>query len=541
MKIYNNTLKCIAVLCGLLFSCGSSNSNGTIISTPVENIDTRPLKYSVLTENEKQNWNHLDLIQDTIPGMSVDKAYDEIVKNKKGKTTIVAVIDSGIDITHEDLDGVIWTNKAEVPNNGKDDDNNGYIDDIHGWNFLGDTYYEQMEYTRLLASGDTSNPRYAEAQKEYNEAVQKYTTYKTQYGQLITEIKAADKAVATHLGKANYTKEDVSNIKTENESLARSVSIIKYVYTLDFDNVQTALVDLGAQLEDLNNWLDYRLNKSFKGRKTGDNVNDITDTKYGNNNVMPMKEGEVHGTFVAGIIAAERKNNRGIKGVANNVLIMPLRVVSDADEYDKDVALAIRYAVDNGAKIINGSFGKYYSPHPEWVQDAIKYAASKNVLFVHASGNESLDIDTKTNFPNDDLNATTEISDNFLSIGALNSKYGSGLVADYSNYGRKNVDIFAPGSQIYSTEPGNKYDYADGTSFASPNAAGVAALVWSQYPNLTASQVKSILINSGVDLTNKVSVGGDPNNVKSFNTISKSGKIVNAYNALIMAQQMSAQ
>lgn len=541
MKTYSNVLSFMVLLCGLFFSCGSSSGERTIISTPVENIDKTPLKFAVLTENEKENWQHLDLLTDTIPGMSVDKAYDIIVKNRKGKTTIVAVIDSGVDITHEDLDGVIWKNKDEVANNGKDDDNNGYIDDINGWNFLGDTYYEQMEYTRLLASGDTSNPRYAEAQKEYNEAVQKYTNYKTQYEQLIKEVTTADQAISAHLGKENYTPEDVAAIKTTNESLSRSISVVKYVYSLDFDSVDKALEELNDQLTDINNWLDYRLNKSFKGRKTGDDVNDITDTKYGNNNVMPMNSKESHGTLVAGLIAAERKNNRGIRGVANNVLIMPLRVVSDADEYDKDVALAIRYAVDNGASIINGSFGKYYSPHADWVKDAIKYAASKNVLFVHASGNESLDIDAKTNFPNDELNATTEISDNFLSVGAVNPKYGSSLVADYSNYGKKNVDVFAPGSEVYSTQPNNKYDFADGTSFASPNAAGVAALVWSQHPNLTASQVKQILINSGLNLTTKVTVGGDPNNIKAFNTLSKSGKIINAYNALIMAEQMSAQ
>ena len=155
----------------LFFGCVST---APIISTPVENIDTSPLKVSNLTEAEKHNWGHLDLVKDTIPGMSVDKAYAEIIKNRKGTKVIVAVIDSGIDIDHEDLNDVIWTNKDEIPNNGKDDDKNGYIDDIHGWNFLGDGYDEQLEYVRILASGDTTNPEYARAQKVYEEECEGY-------------------------------------------------------------------------------------------------------------------------------------------------------------------------------------------------------------------------------------------------------------------------------------------------------------------------------------------------------------------------------
>ena len=220
---------------------------------------------------------------------------------------------------------------------------------------------------------------------------------------------------------------------------------------------------------------------------------------------------------------------------------MSIRAVPNGDEYDKDIALGIRYAVDNGAKIINCSFGKSFSPNADWVYDAIKYAASKNVLIVHAAGNEGIDLDdvSNPNFPNDQVNNGAEISDNVLTVGALASSYGSNMVASFSNYGKINVDVFAPGDNVYSTMPNNKYDYQGGTSMASPAVAGVAALVLSQYPSLSVTQVKRIIIESGLSTKASVIIGGDPSNSKSFSTISKSGKMVNAYNALILAAKMS--
>ena len=262
---------------------------------------------------------------------------------------------------------------------------------------------------------------------------------------------------------------------------------------------------------------------------------------YGNGNVKPVKKSESHGTHVAGIIAAERNNGLGVNGVTNNVEIMPVRTIPNGDEYDKDVALAIRYAVDNGAKVINGSFGKYYSPHSDWVRDAIAYAGKHDVLFVNAAGNDGVDLDTKACYPNDQVNNGPEVSDTFITVGALEPKYGPEMVASFSNYGKINVDVFAPGSKIYSTTPENEYDTKSGTSMAAPAVAGVAALIRSYYPTLTAAQVKSILIDSGLAVKTKVIVGGDTDNVKPFEDISKSGKIVNAYNALIMASHMAVK
>lgn len=522
----------------LFFGCGGASTG--IISTPVENIDTMPLKVSELSETQKHTWGHLDLLKDTIPGMSVNKAYDDIIKSKKGQTTIVAVIDSGIDINHEDLDGVVWTNTKEIPNNGKDDDNNGYVDDIHGWNFLGTAYDEQLEYVRLLASGNTSDPRYAEAQKLYNEEIQKYTGYKTQYEQISQQVIAADEAVSEHLKKTDYTEAEVNAIKTEDAALLQSVAVIKYVYSLDMESVAIFKKEIANGLVEINDRLNYNLSKDFRGRKTGDNPDILNDKPgYGNGNVKPTVKTESHGTHVAGIIAAERNNGKGADGVANNVKIMAIRAVPNGDEYDKDVALAIRYAVDNGAKVINGSFGKSFSPHSDWVRDAIAYAAEKDVVFVHAAGNDGDDLDTNFNFPNDQVNNGKEVSNSFITVGSLEPVYGTKMVSGFSNFGKINVDVFAPGGKIYSTTPQNEYELNSGTSMASPAVAGVAALIRSQYPNLTAAQVKDVILNSGLPLTTKVIVAGDANNVKTFTTLSKSGRIVNAYNALILAAEMS--
>lgn len=522
----------------LIFGCGGASTG--VLSTPIENIDTMPHKASDLTQTQKETWGHLDLIHDTIPGMSVDKAYNEIIKNKKGQTVIVAIIDSGIDIDHEDLDDVIWKNTNEIPNNGKDDDNNGYVDDVHGWNFLGDAYNEQLEYVRLLASGDKANPRYAEAQKLYNDEVKKYTEYKVQYDQIVQQVTPADEAVSKYLKKKDYTEAEVNGITTTDPYLQQSISIIQYVFSLDVESVAKFRKDITDGLIEINDHLNYNLNIDFNGRKTGDNPNVFNDKPgYGNGNVKPVMKSESHGTHVAGIVAAERNNNKGANGVANNVQIMAIRAVPNGDEYDKDIAHAIRYAVDNGAKVINGSFGKSFSPHSEWVNEAIKYAAEKDVVIVHAAGNDGADLDVVYNYPNDQVNNGPEISNSFITVGSLDSFYGSKMVSSFSNFGKINVDVFAPGGDIYSTTPENDYESFGGTSMASPGVAGIAALIRSYYPNLKASQVKDIILNSGLKLSTKVIVGGDPNDVKTFSELSKSGRIVNTYNALILAAEMS--
>ncbi|MGN7513416.1 MAG: S8 family peptidase [Allomuricauda sp.] len=520
-----------------LMGCGST----ALVSTPVENIDAVPLKVSELTEAEKKHWGHLDLIADTIPGMSVDKAYNEIIRNKKGKTVVVAVLDSGMDLDHEDLNGVLWTNSDEIPNNGKDDDGNGYVDDIHGYNFLGDSYNEQLEYVRMLRLNIGDASERAEARllldKEYPEAVQN----KQQYEQIFQVVKGADELVRNELGKEDYTKEDLLSIEPKTAQMEQSVAVLTQMFTYG-DSIPDVLDELEEGIKYFSEQANYNLNKDFNGRApVGDDPYDITDVPYGNGNPKNMVKSESHGTHVAGIIAAKRNNGIGMDGVANNVEIMSIRAVPNGDEYDKDIALGIRYAVDNGASIINCSFGKSFSPKAEWVYDAITYAASKDVLIVHAAGNdgENLEVPENRNYPNDDMESDQEFVDNVITVGALSSNYGSEMVASFSNYGKQRVDVFAPGAEIYSTMPNSEYEFQGGTSMAAPAVAGVAALIRSFHPDLSASQVKNIIMQSGLRTTRLVIVAGDETKSTTFDKISKSGKMVNAYNALILANNIS--
>jgi subtilisin family serine protease len=529
---------CAALFSGsVLMGCGATS----LVSTPVANIDTIPLKVSELTEKEKKSWGHSDLLTDTIPGMSVDKAYKEIIGNKKGKTVIVAVVDSGIDLEHEDLDGVLWKNTDERPGNGKDDDNNGYVDDVHGYNFLGEAYNEQLEFARMLRLGVGDASARAKAQLKLDEEYPTALQNKQQYEQILQVVSNADKAVKKELGKDMYTKEELMALKPQTEEMQQNVAVLKQMYQYE-DSIDGVLKELNEGITYFTERINYNLNKDFDGRQVvGDDPYDFNDRGYGNGNPKNKVSDESHGTHVAGIIAAERNNGVGIKGVANNVKIMAVRAVPNGDEYDKDIALALRYAVDNGAKIINCSFGKSFSPNAEWVHDAIKYAASKDVLIVHAAGNDGNDLDDNNNpnYPNDHNFSGSEIADNVITVGALAPAYGSKMVATFSNYGAANVDVFAPGDDIYSTMPNNEYDFQGGTSMAAPAVAGVAALVRSYYPNLTASQVKKVLMQSGLASKASVILSGDAERAKPFSEVSKSGKMVNAYNALILAANIS--
>lgn len=511
---------------------GCSPKLAPIVSTNPANIDKTPLKTTPLKEEDLKRWSHLDLVKDTVPGMSVDRTYAEILKGKKGKQIIVGVVDSGLDIDHEDLKGKIWTNKKEIAGNNKDDDGNGYVDDVHGWNFLGEATDENLELTRIVKKGDDGSETYKRAKAELDTKLAEIMQQKPQ----VDMISKADKDVKAYLKKEKYTMADLKAIVTTDASLSKSKMIMTSIATQAGEGFQD---EIKSYIDYVYGQVNYNLNVNFSGRKTGDNPDDMTNKFYGNGNVKgPNVEDAEHGTHVAGIIAQIRGNDKGGDGVvAKNIMILPVRAVPNGDEYDKDIALAIRYAVDNGAKVINGSFGKDYSPHTDWVWDAIKYAASKDVLIVHAAGNDSKNIDVEPNFPTDEKDGV-EIADNLITIGALNFEYGSKLVADFSNFGSKNVDVFAPGVKIYATVPNSKYKYENGTSMAAPNAAGVAALIRSYYPKLSASQVKKILMDSGTPISTQVALG-ENKEATSFTNASKSGKIINAYNALIMAAEMS--
>ena len=509
-------------------------------STSAQNAAPSVGKKGKLTEIQLKRWSHLDLVKDSIPGMSVDKAYAELLKNKKGVKVIVGIVDSGVDIEHEDLKSVVWTNKKEIPGNGIDDDKNGYVDDIHGWNFLGNITKEHLEYERIINNKSiVDEATYQEAKALNDKKVEEAKNAKSQIERVLAGTTNADDALVKFLGKPVYSAEDLNAIDSQDQEIIRSKAIMTQMlaYGMPVADLKKEIKkELDGYIQVLNG---DNLKKDYR-KVLGDNPDDIKDVKYGNNNVMgPDKEEILHGTHVAGIVAQVRNNNIGGDGIANNVEILTVRAVPDGDEYDKDIALGIRYAVDNGAKVINGSFGKSFSPHKQLVFDAIKYAEKKDVLIVHAAGNDAKDIDTENNYPNDSVDKKTEFADNVITIGALNYEYGTNVVADFSNIGKDNVDVFAPGVKIYASTPNNTYQFLQGTSMASPNVAGVAALIRSYYPKLSAKQVKHILMDSGTAVLTDVAFGGNPEDKRPFTSLSKSGKMVNAYNALLMAEKMS--
>lgn len=509
-----------------------------------------PAKKGTLTEDELNAWPHADIYKDSLPGMSIDRAY-EFVADKKGTTVIVGVIDSGIDINHEDLKDLVWTNSDEVAGNGKDDDKNGYVDDVHGWNFLGGegvSTPEQLEVTRLYKKltekyGDKSESEiaaedmeefayYQKVKKDFEKRIAEANKNYDYYQKAKAFLVDADADAKDKLGKEDYTLADLNSLdQADRNPLLMQIYGSGATMAMIDEEFDRALKYYGSQVNTM-------YNLDFNGRMTDDNANDINDVPYGNGFVSGGLGDELHGTHVAGISLAKRNNGKGMNGVTNNVKLLAVRAVPDGDEYDKDVALAIRYAVDNGAKVINMSFGKSYSPDAEWVYDAIKYAASKDVLLVHAAGNDHKDIDKSDNFPTDAPDKVKEIADNVITIGAMTRNYNEDLVASFSNYGKLNVDLFAPGLEIYSTIPSDEYKILQGTSMAAPAVAGVAAMVRSYYPELSASQVKHILMNSGIKVDKQVKLPGSEDEMVPFSELSVSGRVVNAYNALKMADAM---
>ncbi|NOQ91695.1 MAG: S8 family serine peptidase [Flavobacteriaceae bacterium] len=535
----------------ILASCSTTkNIHSVAVPEGSTTAVTIPAKKGTMTKEEIQKWPHADITTDSIPGMSLAKAY-QFVADKKATTVIVAVIDSGIDIDHEDLKDNVWTNSDEIAGNGKDDDKNGYIDDIHGWNFLGGegtATPEQLEITRIYKKlsakyGDKTADQISEKEKEEYAYYQKVK-------------KDFEKRIAEATGNYEYYQKTKKYLTTSNEEAIKKFGKEDYTIadlnTLDEADRNPMLMQIignGGSVAKVEKQLDGGIkyygsqvntmyNLDFNGRTTGDNAYDIKDTPYGNAFTIGSIDDEMHGTHVSGITLATRNNGKGMNGVAKNVKLMSVRTVPDGDEYDKDVALAIRYAADNGAKVINMSFGKSYSPNAEWVHEAYKYAASKDVLLVHAAGNDGKNIDKSDNFPTDAPNKVSEIVDNVISVGAMTRNYDENLVATFSNYGKLNVDIFAPGLEIYSTIPKNEYKSIQGTSMAAPEVAGVAALVRSYYPQLSASQVKHILMNSGTKVDLDVLLPKGEGKKVPFSDLSVSGRVLNAYNALKMADEM---
>ncbi len=490
------------------------------------------------------NWQLLDPISDGVYGAGVEKAYQNL-KDKKPKIVIVAVIDSGTDIEHEDLKDVIWTNAGEIPDNGIDDDKNGYIDDVHGWSFIGgkngDINFEASELARMYQRM-TKKFKNSDTTKLIGDEVNEFAEYKKIKNTFLTEQAQQEK----QLESIDLVSDFLNNVKKQNNGSLSKAAIKNYTAQSNMEKRLKKGIKLafafGVKPEELESQIkegkdhfenSVKYNKmnadSIRQYIVGDNVNNVYERYYGCNRVEGPEA--LHGTHVSGIIAAIRNNNIGINGISNSVKIMPVRAVPNGDERDKDIANAIRYAVDNGATIINMSFGKYYSPDKKIVDEAIKYAASKDVLLIHAAGNDSKNSDTAFSFPNRAL-ASGITASNWIEVGASGYKKGKDLVGSFSNYGKSKVDIFAPGVDIYSTIPDNKYISESGTSMASPTTAGVAALIRSYFPELKAEEVKAILMKTVVPYKRKVRKPGTRGTKVRVTELCISGGFINANNAV---------
>jgi subtilisin family serine protease len=497
-----------------------------------------------------ENWFNLDATKDGVRGVSTEEAYNTLLKGKTSRTVVVAVIDSGIDVEHEDLKDIMWINPGEIPNNGKDDDGNGYIDDIHGWNFIGGKNGEHVDYdtyevTRLYKMyGDEfdgmskDDVKGRKAKKRYTEYLRIKDAYEkdakpaiAQYNQL-KMIVGVTTMVKEALGDKELTAENVAAIETDDEKLKGAVELMgKLLQNYD----AKAIESFEGYLDSYKERVEYGYNTEFDPRGiVGDDYDDSKERYYGNNDVEgPHAD---HGTHVAGIIGAVRTNDIGMWGVADNVRIMSVRTVPNGDERDKDVANAIIYAVDNGASVINMSFGKGYSYDEGIVEKAIKYARKKDVLLVHAAGNSAENNDVTSNFPNDLLGKREKEASNWLEIGASNWGEDGNDLATFSNYGKNQVDVFAPGVDLYATVPQSDYRAMSGTSMASPVVAGVAALLRSYYPALTAEQVKSIIMESAIIVNEEVNMPGSDEMVK-LSEISKTGGVINVVEAVKLAEK----
>ena len=528
---------------------------------------------SVKTELPK-GWHLLDKDQDGFYGVSVNKAY-EFARSKKlkSKTVLVAVIDSGVDTLHEDLKNILWVNPKEIPGNGIDDDHNGYVDDVHGWNFMGGkdgrnvkddsqeearvyyTFKDKFEVTGLdtarLSADDKDNYRmWVKARRTImGDGTESGVDLVILHRALSACIKS-DSILQQALGKAEYTGNDLDTFQTRTSESKSAKSVFLYLFKankiMDMTN-KAFLSDFTEQVDQEEKKAAAKENAPKDHRKeiVKDNESDITDRYYGNNDVMAGDADPMHGTHVSGIIGAERGNGKGMDGIADNVRIMMIRAVPNGDEHDKDIALAIRYAVDNGARVINMSFGKNLSPEKTWVDSAVRYAESKGVLLIHAAGNDNADVDTTDNFPNPEFRNSTYTASNWITVGASSDPLAEpgfqSYTASFSNYGKKDVDVFAPGTRIYSTLPGGKnYGNLQGTSMAAPVVTGVAALILEFYPNLTPQQVKYCIEKSAVPPPVKVKKPGSEDELVNLSDISKSGGIISAYEALKLASTLTA-
>lgn len=539
-------------LIALILVIGCSSSQNTVKRNPSNTSENRSTEPVVeITVNEAtENWHHTDPnSKNGFEGIGSEKAYSDLLVNKSPKKkVVVAVIDSGVDIEHEDLSANIWINEDEIAGNGIDDDNNGYVDDIHGWNFIGgkdgshvnkDTYEVTRIYNRLhekfkdddfVIVSKKDSEEFALYEEVKAELEKNRLEAKQNYNNLV-QVKQALEGAKSVLGVSSIDSISVDKLKPSPSDNAYEQQAKQMFMYFKSNGVKEE--DIEEAYNHFDKMYNYAYNTDFDPRHiVGDDFSDLSNRYYGNNDVKGPRSN--HGTHVAGIIGAVRNNNKGMNGVANHVSIMVLRAVPDGDERDKDVGNAIRYAVENGADIINMSFGKDYSPRKFYVDEALKFADEQGVLVVHAAGNSGANIDSTNNFPNKFYTEGGSMQ-NYITVGASSWEGDSLLASSFTNYGYR-VDIFAPGVSIYSTYPENTYKAEDGTSMASPVVAGAAALIMAYYPELSAQEVKQLLISSATNHSNRIVYKPGTDEAVPFGSLSASGGLLNIYNALLKAE-----
>lgn len=509
------------------------------------------------TPEQIRRWQHLDLQADGVPGISADRAYRELLANRPATPVLVAVIDSGIDSTHVDLKPILWRKPSEVAGNGLDDDHNGYVDDVRGWSFLGgpdgrNVSVETLEQTRIYGQyraqfeGKRRKAFPAADQAKFDLYERAKAAYekdkKAEEERLasLTEAAGANAAVFARLRQAlGAPRLDTSLLRraAARPDLPEAGALNAFLRRNGYASDEEATKALAEALERSRSRVEKNLNPDFDPRAlVGDHVADLGESRYGNPDIQGPDA--THGTHCAGIIGGLRGNGLGADGVAGAVRIMGVRSTPSGDERDKDVANSIRYAVDNGAQIISMSFGKDFSPDKAVVDAAMEYAAQKGVLLVHAAGNSADNTDRTMHFPSPAyLNG--QAIPNLITVGASSRFNTAELAAGFSNYGRQTVDVFAPGVAIYSSTPRNSYGTFSGTSMAAPVVAGVAAVLKAYFPQLTAVQLKQIILQSAVPYHTQVQQPGSKKTV-DFATLSRTGGIVNLYAAVQLATQLTA-
>lgn len=506
------------------------------VQQPPITVSPAPAPEPAVADTARADWHRLDYDTDSVPGTGSERALRELLANRQPqREVIVAVIDGGVDTAHTYLRTRLWKNARELPGNARDDDRNGYADDVWGWNYLvtpsgAAVNAETFEVTRLHAAcgGGAAGrgiPRPSAARCDsvasaYTDKAEEVTGTLGQIRSIERMIAQVTAALEPAVG-APLTRAKVQAYTAASAALEQAKSIW---LQLDADGLGAeAIADAKKAYE---SQAKFGLDTAWFPRAlAGKGSPDVTGPDAS------------HGTHVAGIIGAERNAAHAVMGIAPNVRLMALRAVPDGDERDEDVARAIRYAVDNGAQVINMSFGKAFSPHKAAVDSAVRYAESKGVLLVHAAGNDGENNDVVPSYPTPMLGGTARAK-LWLEVGASSWKGPAQLVTSFSNYGKQMVDLFAPGESILSTVPGGGVKREDGTSMAAPVVSGVAALLLAYFPKLTPADVRDIILTSVRTFPEaQVPLPGGVGQQVPFASLSRTGGLVDAYAAVKLALQ----